>query len=120
MKAINDPDVVVGPNYAAKSIDLCVDNDLVCDPHGRSFSAHNQYAELGLVDQGATFVEQRLQAIWATEATEPASPNPALLSAPSQGGAPAHVAVTPETLPGPAPLPGPDTVAQPTGVAPLT
>jgi cutinase len=120
MKAINDPDVVVGPNYAAKSIDLCVDNDLVCDPHGRSFSAHNQYAEFGLVDQGATFVDQRLQAIWAAEATEPSSPTPALLSAPVPGGAPTHIASTPETLPGPAPLPVPDILAQPSGGAPLT
>jgi cutinase len=124
MNAINDPDVVVGPNYAAKAVDLCVDNDLVCDPHGRSFSAHNQYAELGLADQGATFVAQRLQAIWAAAATEPSTATPALLSAPWQGTAPTHIAATPETLPGPAPLPGPgpgpDTLPQPPSVAPLT
>jgi cutinase len=120
MKAINDPDVVVGPNYAAKAVDLCVDNDLVCDPHGRSFSAHNQYAELGLVDQGATFVAQRLQAIWAAEATEPSTATPGLLSAPLQGTAPTHIAATPETLPGPAPLPGPGTLPQPPSVAPST
>ena len=113
MKAINDPDVVVGPNYAAKAIDLCVENDLVCDPHGRSFSAHNQYAESGLVDQGATFVAQRLQAAWATDATEPSTPTPALLSAPLQGAAPTHIASTPETLPGPA------TLTQPSPVAPF-
>jgi cutinase len=120
MKAINDPDVVVGPNYAAKAVDLCVDNDLVCDPHGRSFSAHNQYVEAGLVDQGVTFVAQRLQAIWAADATAPLTPTPVMLSAPSQGAAPTHIASTPETLPGPAPLPGPDTLIQPSGVAPLT
>jgi len=102
MKAINDPDVVVGPNYAAKAVDLCVDNDLVCDPHGRSFSAHNQYAALGLVDQGATFAAERLQAIWATEALEPSTPTlstqtPSMLSAPLQGAAQPHVAATPET-----------------------
>ncbi|MGH3645535.1 MAG: cutinase family protein [Mycobacterium sp.] len=119
MKAINDPDVVVGPNYAAKAVDLCVDNDLVCDPHGRSFSAHNEYVESGLVGQGATFVAQRLQAMWAADATAPVTPNPAMLSAPSQGAAP-HIASTPETLPGPAPLPGPVTLVQPSGVAPLT
>jgi hypothetical protein len=120
MNAINDPDVVVGPNYAAKAVDLCVDNDLVCDPHGRSFSAHNQYAELGLADQGATFVAQRLQAIWAAAATEPSTATPALLSTPLQGTAPTHIAATPETLPGPAPLPGPGTLPQPPSVAPST
>lgn len=120
MKAINDPDVVVGPNYAAKAVDLCVDNDLVCDPHGRSFSAHNQYVESGLVDQGTTFVAQRLQAIWAADATAPLAPTPAISSAPSQGAAPTHIASTPETLPGPALLPGPDTLIQPSDVAPLT
>lgn len=125
MKAINDPDVVVGPNYAAKAVDLCVDNDLVCDPRGRSFSAHNQYAALGLVDQGATFAAERLQAIWATEALEPSTPTlstqtPSMLSAPLQGTAPPHVAATSETLPGPAPLPGPVTPAQSPAVAPST
>jgi hypothetical protein len=125
MKVINDPDVVVGPNYAAKAIDLCVDNDLVCDPHGKSFSAHNQYDEDGLVDQGATFVAQRLQATWAAEATDPSAPaagsstpSPELLSAPLQGAAPNHIPSTTETAPGPAPLPGPDTVLQSSGTAP--
>jgi cutinase len=121
MKAINDPDAVVGPNYTAKAIELCVDNDLVCDPHGRSFSAHNQYAESGLVDQGATFAVQRLQASWAADATAASTLTPALLSAPLQGGAPPqHTGSTSETLPGPAPLPGPATLTQPSRVAPLT
>jgi cutinase len=120
MKAISDPDVVVGPNYAAKAIDLCVDNDLVCDPHGKSFSAHNEYAASGLVDQGATFAAQRLQARWAADAVAPPTPSPSLLSAPLGGAAPAqHFGPTPDTLPGPAPAPGPTTVTQPSPVAPL-
>jgi cutinase len=65
MHAINDPPVTVGSQYVAKTIDLCVDNDLVCDPDGRSFSAHNEYAETGMVDQGAAFVANQLQASWA-------------------------------------------------------
>uniref|UniRef100_UPI0032E9D531 cutinase family protein n=1 Tax=unclassified Mycolicibacterium TaxID=2636767 RepID=UPI0032E9D531 len=107
MKAIRDPDVVVGPNYAAKAIELCVDNDLVCDPHGRSFSAHNQYMESGLVDQGASFVAQRLQAVWAVDTTEPSTPTPALLSTPAHGLASANTPSSIDALPGPAPLPGP-------------
>ncbi|MCP9272147.1 cutinase family protein [Mycolicibacterium arenosum] len=73
MNVLKDPDVVVGPYYAAKSVDLCVDNDLVCDPRGRGFAVHNQYTELGLVNQGATFAVQRLQAEWAAEAATAAA-----------------------------------------------
>ena len=58
MRAINDPPITIGPQYVAKTIDLCVDDDLVCDSDGRSFSAHNQYVDAGMVDQGATFVVQ--------------------------------------------------------------
>lgn len=119
MKVINDPDVVVGPNYAAKAIELCVDNDLVCDPHGRSLSAHNQYSEFGLIDQGAAFAAERLQAGWAADATEPAASTPSLMSAPVPGGEPLHSGATAETLPGPAPLPGPPTQPQPSRVTPL-
>ena len=121
MKVINDPSVDVGPNYAAKAIDLCVPNDLVCDPEGRSFSVHNQYPELGLADQGAAFAVQRLQASWAAEATQPTTPALSPLSAPITGTAPnQHIGPTPDTLPGPAPLPGPAVLAQPAPVAPLT
>lgn len=120
MKAISDPDVLVGPNYVAKAVDLCVDNDLVCDPHGRSFSAHNTYADTGLVAQGATFAAQRLQADWAAAATDASTPTPDLLSASLQGAAPTHIASNSETLPGPAPLPGPAASTQPFLVAPST
>jgi hypothetical protein len=119
MKAINHPDVEVGPNYAAKAIDLCVDNDLVCDPHGSSFSVHDTYVESGMVDQGATFATQRLQALWAADAaaaaaagtdagtgvTTPATPTPSPLSN-DQGPVP-HLAPAAPVLPGPPTLPGP-------------
>jgi cutinase len=121
MKVINDPDVVVGPNYAAKSIELCVDDDLVCDPHGRSFSAHNQYAETGLVDQGVAFALQRLQASWAAAAPIVTStPTPGLMSAPVGAVAPGGIGPTWGPLPGPAPLPGPVIPAPASPVAPLT
>lgn len=68
MRAINDPAVTIGPQYVGKSIDLCVDNDLVCDSSGRSFSAHNTYIDGGMVDQGATFAANQLQASWAADA----------------------------------------------------
>ncbi len=72
MHAINDPPVVIGAQYVVKTIDLCVDNDLVCDSHGSSFAAHNQYTDTGMVDQGAAFVANQLQASWAADV--PASP----------------------------------------------
>ena len=105
MHAINDPPVVVGPQYVDKTIDLCVDNDLVCDPHGSSFSAHDQYDETGMVDQGAAFVTSRLQAGWAADAAAPlpAARAPAPWSLPAPGAAPApHLPSAPLTPPGPA------------------
>jgi hypothetical protein len=109
MHAINDPPVTVGTEYLAKTIDVCVDNDLVCDAHGTSFSAHNEYEESGLVDQAATFVASQLQASWAADAPVPA-------------GAPADGPVAAPHLPS-APLtpPGPTTTVVPSPAAlPLT
>ncbi len=93
MRAINDPDIAIGPQYVAKTIDLCVDNDLVCDSDGRSFSAHNQYIDAGMVDQGATFVANQLQASWAADAA---------VQPPAAGVAP-----SPQTPPAPLPLSAP-------------
>ncbi|OLP01917.1 cutinase family protein [Mycolicibacterium porcinum] len=120
MKVINNPAVVVGPNYTAKAIDLCVDNDLVCDPQGRSFGIHTQYAEAGLVNQGAAFAASKLQDDWAQQRTQPGPP-PAMLAGagpsqpsrvqpaqPAQTAQPAqHMGPAPQTLPGPAPAQSP-------------
>ena len=95
------------------SIDLCVDNDLVCDLHGSSFSAHNQYDELGLVDQGASYVASQLQASWAADAlATDAQAAPSALAASSSAAAGA--APSPHLPPQPLPAPGP-----PATVAPL-
>lgn len=114
MNVLKDPDVVVGPLYAPRAVELCADNDLVCDPQGRGFAVHNQYAELGLVNQGATFAAQKLQAAWAAEALTAGTgplpgPDPVAtaLSAPIVGDAPAEHSGPAPRLPGPAPLPGP-------------
>lgn len=130
MRVINDPQIVIGPKYLGKSIDLCVDDDLVCDPDGRSFSVHNQYPETGMAAQGATFAAQKLQLSWAadaaaatppTPAPAPTSPTPGPLSTPIAGGTPPeHLGSTPQTLPGPPLLPGPAApVAPPVPVSPL-
>ncbi|OBG82663.1 serine esterase [Mycobacterium sp. E802] len=124
MKVLNNPSIVVGPYYAAKAIDLCVDNDLVCDPQGRSFAIHTQYTEEGLVDQGAVFAASKLRDDWAQEAAEPAPPATLVGTGPSQHGPslqPAqHMGPEPQTRPGPVPRPAspaPTSTAAP--VAPL-
>lgn len=124
MRVINDPTIVIGPQYAGKTIDLCVDNDLVCDPDGSSFAVHNQYAETGMVTQGAAFVANQLNASWAADALTtpgaetattqaPAVPAPSPLSAEAPGQAPSepeHLPASPGPLPGPA-VPGADGAA---------
>ncbi len=132
MKVLNNPSVVVGPRYTAKAIDLCVDNDLVCDPQGRSFGIHTQYAEAGLVNQGAAFAASKLQDDWAQEAAQPVPPATLVGTGPSQGSRvqpaqpaqappPAqHMGPAPQNLPGPAPAQSPTapTPAAPGPVAP--
>jgi cutinase len=131
MKVINNPAIVVGPNYTSKSIDLCADNDLVCDPQGRSFAVHNQYTETGLTDQAAAFAASKLQDAWAAEAAVPAPPATLAGSGPDlparaqpvPSAQPAqHMGPAPQNLPGPAPAPAPSTAvpASPAPVAPLT
>jgi hypothetical protein len=119
MHAINEPPIAIGPQYVAKTIDLCEDNDLVCASDGRSFSAHTQYIETGMVDQGATFVASQLQASWASDVPVPppaAAPSPQTPSAPpAAGAAPSpHLPSAPLTPPGPA-----APVAPPPAVGPL-
>jgi hypothetical protein len=133
MHAINDPPIALGPQYVPKTVDLCVDNDLVCDSHGTSFSAHTEYEETGMVDQGVTFVASQLRASWAADVPVPAAPPaggpvPSLLTAsapltppapaaglappPAPPGGPSpHLPPTPLTLPGPvAPVAPPQVV----------
>jgi len=100
MHAINDPPITIGSQYLAKTIDLCVDNDLVCDSSGRSFSAHNQYVETGMVDQGVAFVANQLQASWAADGAAPppaggSAPGPQPPSAPLPLSAPVTAAAPP-------------------------
>jgi cutinase len=59
MSIINEPPITIGPEYAAKTIDLCVPNDPICSSSGTP-GAHHQYVETGLVDQAADFAASRL------------------------------------------------------------
>ena len=59
MSIINEPPITIGPQYAAKTIDLCVPNDPICSSSGTP-GAHHQYVETGLVDQAADFAASHL------------------------------------------------------------
>ena len=74
MRAINQPQIDVGPAYAAKTIDLCVPDDFVCSS-GRDFNAHTQYAETGMVDEAATFTANHVLAALGP-AAPPQAPGP--------------------------------------------
>jgi cutinase len=115
MRAISDPQITIGPLYTAKTIDLCVDNDLVCDPHGSSFAVHTRYDDTGMIDQGSSFAANQLQIAWAAAAAvagTPASEAPAAHLPPTGTAGPvgpAGPAVAPsEHLPSePPPMLGP-------------
>jgi len=116
MRTIGQPDVTVGPMYAAKTIDLCVPDDFVCS-NGRDFNAHMQYVDSGMVDQAATYAAARVAARPAPAAT-PTAPAPAATpSAPAPAAprqAPAPVAPPPSpAAPPPPPAPPPDAPAPP-------
>jgi hypothetical protein len=133
MNVIKDPAVTIGPLYAGKTIDLCNDNDLVCDPHGSSFAAHNEYTDAGLVDQGATYAATQLQASWAADAaatppgtvtpgtTPPGTTPPGTVLA-QQAPSPANSAAPAPHMPAAAlgAPPGPVFVAPPPPAGPLT
>jgi cutinase len=52
----NAPPIVIGHNYAGKTIELCSPGDPVCDPGGRDRAAHSSYKSNGMADQAAEFV----------------------------------------------------------------
>jgi cutinase len=106
MHAINDPPITIGPLYQAKTKKLCADDDVVCDPHGSSFDAHNSYVDTGMVNQGVSFAIGQLQAAWAADALPPfpAAPTPppaAISPAAGSAGSAQHLPPAAPTLPGP-------------------
>lgn len=50
----------VGPDYTARTIDLCVPNDPICFEGGRDMGAHGAYVQAGLVNQAAEFAASRI------------------------------------------------------------
>ena len=62
MRDVGAPPVVIGPLYAAKTIDLCADGDTICNgaPPGAPSIAHALYPMNGMVNQAAAFAVGRL------------------------------------------------------------
>jgi len=62
MRDVGAPPIVVGPLYAAKTIDLCVPDDTICNgaPPGGPSVGHAMYAMNGMANQAATFAVSRL------------------------------------------------------------
>jgi cutinase len=99
MSMINQPPVTIGPLYAPKAIELCVQNDPICAGSG-DFSAHRQYQQAGMIDQAADFSANRI-----AEATPP-TPSPTPTPGPSHPPTPAPVH-SPASSASPSPTPAP-------------
>jgi cutinase len=56
------PPIVIGQQYAAKTLQLCATGDPVCFPGGLERAAHSSYKDNGMADQAADFVAQKLGA----------------------------------------------------------
>ncbi len=56
------PPITIGPLYAAKTDELCIPDDTICNgaPPGPPSIAHTLYQSNGLVDQGADFAVSHL------------------------------------------------------------
>jgi cutinase len=83
MNFLNQPPVVIGPTYAAKTIKVCVPEDPICSD-GMNFAAHNTYADdASMVGQGVDFAANRINA-------SPPPGAPATPGAPGPSGQPHH------------------------------
>ena len=62
MNFLGQPQVVIGPLYQAKTIQVCATEDPICSD-GANFAAHDTYADDGsVIAQGVDFAASRLQA----------------------------------------------------------
>ena len=59
MRDVGAPPVVIGPLYAAKTIDLCADGDTICNgaPPGGPSVAHALYGVNGMVNQAGAVAQ---------------------------------------------------------------
>ena len=74
MNFLNEPPVVIGPLYQAKTIKVCASEDPVCSD-GMDFAAHDTYADDGtMIDKGVAFATSQLDA--APPGPGPQGPGP--------------------------------------------
>jgi cutinase len=59
MDTVGAPQVVIGPLYQPKTLELCATDDPVCSDGG-DWAAHGSYADDGMVDQGASYAASHL------------------------------------------------------------
>ncbi|OMC16540.1 cutinase [Mycolicibacter heraklionensis] len=61
MNFLNEPTIVIGPLYQAKTLQVCAPEDAVCSD-GMDFAAHDSYAgaDSTMVQQGADFAARQL------------------------------------------------------------
>jgi cutinase len=71
------PPIVIGEQYAGKTLQLCAVGDPICYPGGLDRSAHSSYKSNGMAVQGAEYVADRLGV--------PAPPAPVVQAAAAQG-----------------------------------
>jgi hypothetical protein len=61
MEFLGQPQLVIGPLYQSKTIEVCAVEDPVCS-EGVNFAAHNSYVDDGhVIAQGADFAASHLQ-----------------------------------------------------------
>jgi hypothetical protein len=62
MADVGAPPVAIGPLYTAKTLDLCIPDDTICNgaPAGGPSVGHAMYAVNGMTNQAATFAAGRL------------------------------------------------------------
>jgi hypothetical protein len=61
MNFLGQPQLVIGPQFQAKTIQVCAVEDPVCSD-GMNFSAHNSYVDDGsVISQGVDFAANNLQ-----------------------------------------------------------
>src|ERR1700739_280233 len=74
MNFLNEPPVVIGPLYQAKTIKVCATEDPVCSD-GMNFAPHDTYADDGtMIDKGVAFATSQLDA--APPGPGPQGPGP--------------------------------------------
>ncbi len=86
LNRIDAPPIAIGPLYAAKTIQQCVPDDLVCSNDGNDFAAHGQYVANGMVDQAASFAAR---SVLAPPPAQPSGPPPG----PPQSAVPVQAAL---------------------------